>query len=414
MTRFLSLALAVAACLAVATRSGGQNGNNKDVKAQAGLFRVEARWHYTRLFFNNVLWGTQVNEPYLFAADAPNLLAIGTQWEALAQVGVHRGWHPGHEPLTYYHRTGPVGAVFYHLRNRKDGTDGTAPVGVVGLYAGTPAAYAVRGQSVTFYESQAELKFLVADTDKHFTYLRDARLRGATVDVKFGPVRQTLAADAGRRFAVLLVELYETGFDPGDRLTLEAVRLYFDRVTPDGIVALHVSNREYQLEPVVARIARELNLVGRVWNDDSVGRPGKVAASWVVLARIDDTLGPLAGSTRDQFLEYGTVNPALGHLLRKYTDAHRAMAALRAEWLGPPADGEPPTSGEVSVRHGPDVAALYQQVLNLRERGEPDATLAQLTDVVCGRMFRPFRHWEVPLRTDAHRPRLPTTNEEPK
>jgi hypothetical protein len=150
-----------------------------------------------------------------------------------------------------------------------------------------------------------------------------------------------------------------------------------------------------------------------VWNDNSEGRPGKTAASWVVLARTDDALGPLAGSTRDQFLEFGTLNPALSHLLRKYPDTHRATDALRAEWLGPPADGEPPTSGEVSCRHGPDVAALYQQLLGLRERGEPDATLAQLTEVVCGRMFRPFRPWDVPLRTDAHRPRLPAASEQP-
>lgn len=68
--------------------------------------------------------------------------------------------------------------------------------------------------------------------------------------------------------------MIESGHDPGDRLTLEAVRLYLSRTRPDELVALHISNREYWLEPVVARIARELKLAARVWHDDREGRPG--------------------------------------------------------------------------------------------------------------------------------------------
>ena len=109
-----------------------------------------------------------------------------------------------------------------------------APVGVLGLYAGTPAAYAVPGQSFTFYSAHRELKRLVEDTDTHFTFYHDAPHRGALVEVRYGPCREGLVAEKDRRFAVLLVEMVEESYDPGDRLTLEAVRLYMDRVTPDG------------------------------------------------------------------------------------------------------------------------------------------------------------------------------------
>ena len=80
-------------------------------------------------------------------------------------------------------------------------------------------------------------------------------------------------------------ELFDDQFDPGPRLTLEAVKLYADRVTPDGMVALHISNKYFWIEPVVAQIAKELNLHGQVWHDDGERRPGKVASSWVVLVR---------------------------------------------------------------------------------------------------------------------------------
>jgi hypothetical protein len=290
--------------------------------------------------------------------------------------------------------------------------DASAPFGVVGLYAGTPAAYAVRGQSITFYESHPELKELVADTDRHFTFLRDARRRGATVDVTFGPVRKTLTADADKRFKVLLVELFETGFDPGDRLTLEAVRLYFDRVTPDGLVALHVSNREHRLEPVVERIARELKLAGRVWYDDD-GPPGKATSGWVVLARTEAALGPLTGSNIEQIKEFSTRNEALNRLLWKYPSETRAMEAILAEYGGAVQDRQRLTPTFMSIRQGHQASVLFQWAIRLRDRGERDVTLARLTEVVCGRMFRPLVAGNVPLRTDAHRPPLPGANDPP-
>src|SRR5205823_4796486 len=61
----------------------------------------------------------------------------------------------------------------------------------------------------------------------------------------------------------------------------------------DGILALHISNKFVRLEPVVAKIAEELGVEARVWNDDGERRPGKTASSWVVLARKREHLGKL-------------------------------------------------------------------------------------------------------------------------
>lgn len=403
--------LLAAALLALVPAAARTQDDEEGVKARAGRFKVEERGYFTRLVYTgtDTLFGTQINAPYFARADAPNLFGAGTPWEALALTGVHARWNPTHEPITYYHRTGPVGALFYHLRTRKGGADAAAPVGVIGLYAGTPAAYALRGQEFTFYSAHRELEELVGDTDRHFTYLRDARRRGATVTVKYGPPREALAADREKRFAALLVELVEESFDPGDRLTVEAVRLYRERVRPDGIVALHASNRVYKLEPVVERIARELKLVARVWNDDSESRPGKTASTWVVLARSEVDLGPLALPAVEQAKAFGTRSEPLVCLLNKYGPDRNAMEAILAEWGGPETERNRLTPSLMSINHGPLVAILYQYTIRLRDAGKtgPDATLGALSGYIFGPMFHPLdTDPRTELRTDAHKPPL--------
>ncbi|HYH64607.1 MAG TPA: hypothetical protein VD866_07935, partial [Urbifossiella sp.] len=250
MTRLMFAAVLLALAPAAAH---AQDDDDEFVKARLGKFKVEEYNYFNRFIYDGTLIGSQYNQRWFHRADAPNVLGLGTQWEALALVGVHARWNPRLEPLTYYHRTGPVGAAFYHLRTRNGGKDATAPVGVCGIYAGTPAAYALRGQSMTFYSAHREPRDLIERTDQYFTFVHDARDRGAKLDFRYGPTRETLAADADKRFAVLLVEVIEEGFDPGDRLTLEAVKLYMDRTRPDGIVALHTSNKRFNLEPVLER-----------------------------------------------------------------------------------------------------------------------------------------------------------------
>lgn len=402
--------LFAAALLALAAGSGRTQDDDEYVKIRRGKFVIEEYNNYTRLIYDGTLIGSQVKQRSLHKADIPNYLGLGSQWEALALVGVHARWNATQEPLTYYHRTGPVGAMFYHLRTRNGGNDATAPVGVCGLYAGTPAAYALRGQAMTFYSVHDEPGELVADTDEYFRYLPDARRRGAKIDVQYGPLRDTLSADAYKRYALLLVEMVEEGFDPRDRLTLEAVKLYVDRTRADGIVALHTSNARFILEPVVQRIARELKLAARVWIDESANRPGKTASTWVVLARSEEALGPLARPALEQTLIFGTQNEPLVRLIEKYGPDEDAKRVILAEWGGPESERGRLTPNLMAVRHGPQAGLLYQHALRLDIRGRtgPDATLAALRDVICGPMFQRLpENPGVALRTDADLAPLP-------
>src|SRR5205085_8049329 len=72
-----------------------------------------------------------------------------------------------------------------------------------------------------------------------------------------------------------------------------AVELYFRKLAPDGVLALHVSNRYLELPRVVARIGEELDLAVYGWYDNDESDPGKNRSHWIALAHRKEDLGHL-------------------------------------------------------------------------------------------------------------------------
>jgi hypothetical protein len=291
---------------------------------------------YRKLLLNRTLFGSQLAEHDRdfrddFMMIVPNL----TPWDAVAVFGAVHAFDGHQEPLTYYHRTGPVGAIFSELRSRKNGADAKAPVGAVGLHNGAQACYGRPGQSFTFYETDPAIARHTADSDKFFTHVAAARKRGVKVEVRVGDQRQNLAADKDRKFAVLFVDQCESYPVPKELFTVEAVRLYLDRLADDGILAMHISSKLLRLEPVVTRLATEFGLTARIWIDDGDRRPGKAASSWVVMARKPEHLGGLYQPAGD--LMFGPPpKPGADDRVRALTDdpVFRGLAAEFAELRG--------------------------------------------------------------------------------
>jgi hypothetical protein len=180
------------------------------------------------------------------------------------------------------------------LRTRKGGADAKAHIAMVGLGTGSASCYALPGQKLDFYEIDSAVRHLTYDIDKYFTYVTDAQNRGAILDIHMGDARLKLKEKTDKKYALLLVDAFSSDSIPVHLLTREAVQLYLERMTDDGILGLHISNKYVRLEPVVAAIARDLGLTARVWNDDNeMGGPGKTASSWVALARTPEQLGGL-------------------------------------------------------------------------------------------------------------------------
>ena len=146
---------------------------------------------------------------------------------------------------TYYHEDSGIGAAIRSLGERP------ARVGVVGLGAGTIAAYGRPGDLYRFYEIDARVMQIALH---EFTYLTDSK---AKVELALGDARLTLEREPPRRFDVLAVDAFSSDAIPVHLITREALGVYLRHVKPDGIVAFHVSNRFLDLIPVVARVARE-------------------------------------------------------------------------------------------------------------------------------------------------------------
>jgi spermidine synthase len=202
------------------------------------------------------------------------------------------------EPLSYYHRKGPIGQIFAERARR----DGMLRVAVIGLGTGTVAAYARTGDAVTFYEIDRVVRDIAFDR-AYFTYVSDARDRAAILRVELGDARVRMDAvrreRPGERYDLIIVDAFTSDAIPVHLLTREALRLYVEMLAPDGLVVMHLSNRYLRLEPVVANLAENAGLEGRlVQHDDSPESEGAARSTWAVLARTREALGGLARDER--------------------------------------------------------------------------------------------------------------------
>ena len=131
-------------------------------------------------------------------------------------------------------------------------------VGVLGLGAGMIVSYAERGDTYSLYE----INDTVIDFAEHqFTYLKDARDRGAKVETFLGDGRlvldRQLAAGGPKQFDVLVLDAFSSDSVPVHLLTREAFDLYAKHLKPDGILAVNISNRHVDLSPVVRGLGGE-------------------------------------------------------------------------------------------------------------------------------------------------------------
>jgi spermidine synthase len=192
------------------------------------------------------------------------------------------------EPLTYYHRGGPLGDVFATL------TDTTAvrQVALVGLGAGTTACYAHAGEAWTFYEIDPAVVD-IARSGRLFTYLRECAPDSRIV---LGDARLSLVKASDSGFDLIVLDAFSSDAIPVHLLTREALALYLRKLKPGGAVAFHISNRYLDLEPVLVELARDAKLAGAVGNFDASQEDKNAmhyASRWVVLSREAATLAPL-------------------------------------------------------------------------------------------------------------------------
>jgi spermidine synthase len=195
------------------------------------------------------------------------------------------------EPLSYYHREGPLAQVFAAYNARP-----AAPsVAIVGLGTGATVAYARPGQRWTFYEINPAVLSLASAPD-YFTYLSYCT-GGATVETVLGDARLRLADAAPASFGLVVLDAFSSDAIPVHLMTQEALDLYLSKLAPGGVVVFHISNRSLDLHPVVADLARSRGLACLAFDDTTRGAD-KEPSQWAALARRPEELQLLASDPR--------------------------------------------------------------------------------------------------------------------
>jgi hypothetical protein len=167
-------------------------------------------------------------------------------------------------------------------------------VGVVGLGTGTIAAYGKPGDTYRFYE----LNPTVVDFARsYFSFLAESP---ADVQVVLGDARLALERETPQTYDVLAIDAFSSDSIPVHLLTREAMQVYLRHVQREGILALHISNKVLDLEPVVAEAATISGLSARRVTTDDEPRLFRLGADWVLLARDSELLArdPIAGAGR--------------------------------------------------------------------------------------------------------------------
>ena len=200
----------------------------------------------------------------------------------------HGGTMHGYEPVNELYREGD-GTSYYGPKTagmlfemaRGGDTNRTLSAGIIGLGIGTMACYGRPGDRIRFYEICPQ----VADVAKNGPWFDFMRNSAAEVEVAPGDARKSLEAElaAGEeRYDVLTVDAYSGDSIPMHLVTREAFELYAARLKAGGVLALHISNWNIDLLPVVKAAAKHLG-----WEIDVVATRGEIftlPATWAFVS----------------------------------------------------------------------------------------------------------------------------------
>jgi spermidine synthase len=195
------------------------------------------------------------------------------------------------EPLTYHHRTGPVGQLFDALPNE----DVKSRVAILGLGTGSMACYNQPGQRWTFYEIDPLVENIARDPNL-FTFLRDCP---GESEVVLGDARLKIADAPDGEYGMIVGDAFSSDAVPVHLLTREALDLYLSKLESDGVLMFNVTNRYLELEPVLGDLAQDRGLACFSQYDLSIQNiPFKTESHWVAMARREADLGSVPDDQR--------------------------------------------------------------------------------------------------------------------
>lgn len=185
-------------------------------------------------------------------------------------------------PTSYYTQPGPLGDVFTTFNPKK--------VAGIGLGAGVINCYAAPDRVFTFFEIDPAI---VNVAHKQFSFLSTC-VSAEPPQIIIGDGRLELSKLDNQKFDLIILDAFSSDAVPVHLMTLEAIEEYLEKLTPEGVIAFHLSNRYFILEDRLAATAEKLGLNHSYRLDYDFRNAGgeeqfRYASKWLVMSRTDVT-----------------------------------------------------------------------------------------------------------------------------
>lgn len=225
------------------------------------------------------------------------------------------------EPTTYYSRLTGIGRVL-KLRQQK----GPLRVGIIGLGAGTLAAYGRPADYFRFYEINPNVVD-VARTG--FTYLAET---AAGWEIVLGDARLKLEQEPSQRFDVFVLDAFSSDAIPIHLLTAEALDVYERHLAADGVIAINISNLHFELSAIVYRHADSRMFHALEVRNQHRPEQLTMAAAWMFLSRdtafMNEVLSTLKPLHEAEELRLGNRPPERHAHVRTWTDGYSSLLPI--------------------------------------------------------------------------------------
>jgi hypothetical protein len=286
LSRFIVLGAAVPAVVAFAQQ-------RHRVRFAASIAMILLAGSLTESPFGRVVYAARtffgVNRVRVDEGQGYRFMFHGTTLHGMQRLDPARS----QEPLSYFHRTGPIGQIFDAVPQASAASD----VAVIGLGVGTLASYRTGAQRWTYYEIDPVVEE-IARNEEYFTYLRAC---GASCTVVIGDGRLSLARAEPGKYGVIVLDAFSSDAVPMHLLTREALALYRSKLAEGGVIAFNISNWHLSFEKVLARMAADAGLAA-LWQreppDAGSLALGKFPSEWFIVARDPKDFGRLNADPR--------------------------------------------------------------------------------------------------------------------
>lgn len=180
-------------------------------------------------------------------------------------------------PSTYYHPSGPVAAFFGSLPE-----DSALNVAVIGLGAGSTAAYANPTDHWTYFEIDPSV-VQIAESPEFFSFLKNSK---APYQIKLGDARIRFKNEKENSFDLIMIDAFSSDVVPAHLITKEAFLLYRQKLKANGSILINVSNRHLRIDLIAAASGANAGFKNYEFIDELINNEqeaeGKASSHWMI------------------------------------------------------------------------------------------------------------------------------------